>query len=175
MAVYRLGELMPEWPGEGACWVAPDAVVVGRVRLGTDVGIWFGAVLRGDNEWLTIGDGSNLQEHVMVHSDMGFPVNVGRGCTIGHRALLHGCTIGDNSLVGMGAIVMNGATIGANSIVAAGALVPEGKSFPDGSLILGVPGKLARPLRDEEIEGNRRSATGYRAKGRLFAQDFVRV
>lgn len=169
MPVHRLDAVTPALPPEGECWIAPDAHVIGKVKLHKDVGIWFGAVLRGDNELIEIGEGSNVQEHSMLHTDMGFPLTVGKGCTIGHRAILHGCTIGDNSLVGMGAIVLNGAKIGNNCLVGAGALVTEGKVFPDNSLIVGVPAKAIRTLDDAAIEGLRKSAASYVANWRRFA------
>ena len=120
MPIYALEGISPEFEDQASTWIAPDASLIGRVRLDRNVGIWFGVVIRGDNEAITIGADANVQEHVMMHTDAGFPLTVGRGCTIGHRAILHGCTIGDNSLIGMGAIVLNGAKIGENSLVGAG-------------------------------------------------------
>ena len=149
-------------------WIAPDAQVIGRIVLGRDVGVWFGAVLRGDNEAITIGAGSNVQEHTMMHTDMGFPLTVGENCTIGHRAILHGCTIGDNSLIGMGAIVLNGARIGNNCLVGAGALVTEGKVFPDNSLIVGSPARAVRKLDADAVERLKMSAQAYVANARRF-------
>ena len=122
-----------------ANWIAPDATLIGDVQVGRNAGFWFGVVIRGDNEPIVIGADTNVQEHTVMHTDPGFPLTIGEGCTIGHRAMLHGCTIGDNSLIGMGAIVLNGARIGKNSLVGAGALVTEGKEFPDNSLIVGSP------------------------------------
>ena len=171
MPVYALGDQAPDLPLRGECWLAPDADVIGAVTLAIGVGVWFGAVLRGDNEPINIGPDTNLQEHVMCHTDMGFPLKVGRGCTIGHRAILHGCTIGDDVLVGMGATVMNGAHIGAGSIVGAGALVTENKRFPDRALIVGTPARQIRDLDDAAVEGIRRSAAHYVATGRRFARD----
>ena len=168
MPVYSLDGHKPELADEESGWIAPDASVIGQVSLGKDVGIWFGAVLRGDNEPITIGDRSNLQEHVMVHTDPGCPVTVGEGCTIGHRAILHGCTIGDNTLVGMGAIVLNRAVIGRNCLVGAGALVTEGKVFPDGSLIVGSPAKVVRQLDEAAIEQLKGSAERYVRNARRF-------
>lgn len=173
MPIYALGDRAPEFDARETNWIAPDATLLGRVRLGAHVGIWFGAVLRGDNELIDIGEGSNVQEHTVMHTDMGFPLTVGRGCTIGHRAILHGCTIGDNSLVGMGAIVLNGARIGSNSLVGAGALVTEGKSFPDGSLIVGSPAKAVRELDEKAIELLRWSAAHYVENGRRFLKSLV--
>ena len=172
MPIYVLDGVAPSLPGPGEFWIAPDATVIGRVKLAAGVGVWFGAVLRGDGEPITIGQDSNIQEHCMLHTDPGFPVTVGRGCTIGHRAMLHGCTIGDNSLVGMGAIVLNGARIGRNSLVGAGALVTEGKEFPDNSLIVGSPARAVRTLDEKAIERLRWSAAHYVENARRFLADF---
>jgi carbonic anhydrase/acetyltransferase-like protein (isoleucine patch superfamily) len=169
MPTYSLDDVTPELPPPGSFWIAPDAHVIGRIRVGRDVGIWFGAVLRGDNELIDIGDGSNIQEHSMLHTDMGYPLSIGRNCTIGHRAILHGCTIGENSLVGMGAIVLNGAQIGANCLVGAGALVTEGKMFPDNSLIVGSPAKAIRSLDDAAAARLTASAAGYVRNWKRFA------
>lgn len=168
MPVYALDGHAPQIDDEPTTWIAPDATLIGKVRLGLAVGIWFGAVLRGDNELIAIGDGSNVQEHCVLHTDMGFPLTVGQGCTIGHRAILHGCTIGDNSLVGMGAIVLNGARIGRNCLIGAGALITEGKIFPDNSLIVGAPAKVARELDDQAAARLRLSAESYVANARRF-------
>ena len=159
MALYQLDEHVPTLaPG---AWVADSAEVIGRVELGVGASVWFGAVLRGDNERLQIGAGSNVQDGSVVHSDHGYPVNVGANVTIGHRVTLHGCSIGDGSLIGMGAVLLNGARIGRNCLVGAGALVTEGKQFPDGSLIVGVPAKAVRPLTPEQINGLQRNARHY--------------
>lgn len=170
MPLYRLDGASPKTPADGEYWVAPNAVVVGRVAIGEAVGIWFGAVIRGDNEPISIGAETNIQEHCIFHSDDGYPLTVGRGCTIGHRAILHGCTIGDNVLVGMGATVLNGAVIGDDCLIGAGALVPEGRTIPPGSLVLGMPGKVARPLSADEVARNRWSAAHYVANWRRFAK-----
>lgn len=161
MPIYSIDGVLPEFADEATTWVAPDASVIGRVRIGRNVGIWFGAAIRGDNEPITIGDDSNVQEHTVMHTDPGFALTIGKGCTIGHRALLHGCTIGDNTLIGMGAIVLNGARIGNNCLVGAGALVTEGKEFPDGSLIVGSPAKVVRALDDAAVQRLRVSAAHY--------------
>jgi carbonic anhydrase/acetyltransferase-like protein (isoleucine patch superfamily) len=166
--IFALDGVQPEFEDRSSNWIAPDAVLIGRVRLGRDAGIWFGAVLRGDNEPIVIGAATNVQEHTVMHTDMGFPLTVGEGCTIGHRAMLHGCTIGDNSLVGMGAIILNGARIGANSLVGAGALVTEGKEFPERSLIVGAPAKAVRMLDDAAVERLTGSAAHYVENGRRF-------
>ncbi|WP_283644044.1 gamma carbonic anhydrase family protein [Marinovum algicola] len=171
MPLYALGELVPQTPGPGSFWIAPGAHVIGDVRLGRDVGIWFGAVLRGDKEPLSIGDGSNIQEHVMIHADPGFPVRIGAGVTVGHRAIVHGCTIGDGTLIGMGATVLNGARIGSNCLIGAGALVTEGKDIPDGALVMGSPAKVVRMLGDEGRAGLRRPAEAYVQNWRRFARE----
>lgn len=170
MAIHSLDGVEPELPADGRFWIAPDARVIGRVRLGEDVGVWFGAVIRGDIEPIIIGDASNIQEHSVLHTDRGFPLTIGTGCTVGHRAILHGCTIGNNSLIGMGAIVLNGAKIGENSLVAAGALVPEGRDYPDGALIIGSPGRVVRMLDEAAIMRLRLSAANYVENARRFAR-----
>jgi len=170
MPLHAIDGVAPELDAPEETWIAPDAQVIGRVRLAKDTSLWFGAVLRGDNELISIGAGSNVQELTVMHTDPGFPLTIGEGCTIGHRAILHGCTIGDNSLVGMGAIILNGARIGRNSLVGAGALVTEGKEFPDNSLIIGSPAKAVRELDESAVAGLRRSAEHYVANGRRFSR-----
>ena len=171
MPLYALADLTPSTPEADRFWIAPDAHVIGQVTLGTDVGIWFGAVLRGDNEPISVGDGTNIQEGVMVHVDPGFPVSIGKGCTIGHHAIVHGCEIGDNSLVGMGATILNGARIGRNCLVGANALVTEGKEFPDNSLIVGSPARAIRMLDEKAEAGLRKSAESYVRNWKRFARD----
>ena len=175
MPSYSLDGVSPECPDEGSFWIAPDAHVIGKVRLGRDVGIWFGAVLRGDNEPIELGDGTNIQEGAMLHTDMGYPMRLGMGCTIGHRAILHGCTLGDHVLVGMGATVLNGARIGAGSLVGANALVTEGKVFPERSLIVGSPAKVVRELDDDAVAGLRRTADGYVRNWKRFRAGLYRL
>jgi carbonic anhydrase/acetyltransferase-like protein (isoleucine patch superfamily) len=175
MPIYALDGQAPDLPGEGHYWIAPDAHVIGRVRLGVDVGIWFGSVLRGDNEWISIGARTNVQEATVMHTDMGCPLDIGEGCTIGHRALLHGCTIGDHSLIGMGATILNNARIGKNCLVGANALVTEGKEFPDGSLIVGSPARVVRMLEPDAIARLSRSAEGYVRNWRRFAAGLTRL
>jgi carbonic anhydrase/acetyltransferase-like protein (isoleucine patch superfamily) len=174
MPLYSLDGQAPECPA-GFHWIAPDASLMGRVRLAEEVGIWFGAVLRGDNEWIEIGARSNIQEHAMLHTDMGFPLRVGADCTIGHRAILHGCTVGEGSLIGMGAIVLNSARIGRECLVGAGALVTEGKEFPDRSLIVGSPAKAIRTLDDAAAARLRQSAAGYVANAWRFAAGLAAI
>ena len=171
MPIYRLGDRVPKLPPAGSYWIAPNAQVIGDVQIGDDVGIWFGAVLRGDNDPIVIGSGSNIQDGVMVHTDPGKGVTIGEGCTIGHHAIIHGCMIGNNSLVGMGATVLNGARIGDNCLVGANALVTEGKIFPDNSLIVGSPARVVRTLDDVAIAGLRLSAQTYVRNWRRFASD----
>lgn len=171
MPLYALGEFEPKTPGPDRYWLAPDATVIGKVELGEDVGIWFGSVLRGDNEPIVVGKGTNIQEGVMIHTDPRYPVTLGENCTIGHHAIIHGCTIGDNSLVGMGATILNGAKIGRNCLVGANALVTEGKEFPDNSLIVGSPAKVMRVLDDEAVEKLKQSAVRYVANWKRFARD----
>ncbi len=144
MPLYLLDGHRPSLDDE--CWVAPDADLIADVRIEAGASVWFGAVLRGDNEAIVVGSRSNIQDLCVLHTDPGFPLAIGAGCTIGHRAILHGCTIGENTLIGMGAIVLNGATIGRNCLIGAGALIAEGKAMPDNSLVLGMPGKIARTL-----------------------------
>ena len=175
MPLYDLDGQSPETPGEGRFWVAPDAHVIGRVEIGEGVGIWFGAVLRGDNERIRLGAETNIQEHAMLHTDMGFPMEIGRGCTIGHGAILHGCVLGDHVLIGMGAIVLNGAKIGAGSLVGAGAHVTEGREFPPGSLIVGSPAKAIRTLDEAALEKLRGSAAGYVRNWKRFAAGMKRI
>lgn len=171
MPLYALGDIEPVAPASGRYWMAPTATVIGDVRIGLDVGIWFGAVLRGDNEPISLGERTNIQEGVMIHNDVGFPVTVGAGCTIGHHAILHGCTIGENSLVGMGATVLNGARIGQNCLIGANALITEGKEFADNSLIVGAPARAVRTLDETAVAALRRSADHYVERWKIFARD----
>jgi carbonic anhydrase/acetyltransferase-like protein (isoleucine patch superfamily) len=175
MPLYSLGNLTPKLPAEDRYWVAPDAHVIGQVELGEDVGIWFGAVLRGDNEPIVIGERTNIQEGVMIHTDPRFPVTIGAGCTIGHHAIVHGCTIGDNSLIGMGATILNGAKIGKNCLVGANALITEGKEFPDNSLIVGSPARVVRSLDETAAAGLGLSAESYVRNWQRFARDLKKI
>ncbi len=169
MPIYALAEKSPRLPAPGRHWIARDANLIGAVEIGDEVGIWFGATLRGDNEAIRIGARSNVQEGCVVHTDLGYPVEVGEDCTIGHRAILHGCVLGARTLIGMGAIVLNGARIGEDCLVGAGALVTERKVFPPGSLIVGAPAKVLRPLTDAEVEGLAKSAAHYVENWRRFS------
>lgn len=169
MTLYALDGLTPELPADGDVWVAPGAHVMGRVVLGAGVSVWFGAVLRGDNEVITVGEGSNIQENCVLHTDPGFPLTVGADCTIGHKVMLHGCMIGAGSLIGMGATLLNGVRIGENCLIGAGALITEGKEIPEGSLVMGAPGRVVRLLNEEEIARLRWAAEHYRDNMRRFA------
>lgn len=171
MTIYALGAKAPHFADRSSSWIAPDAKLIGDVRLGRNTSIWFGVVIRGDNDTIVIGDDTNVQEHAVMHTDPGFRLTIGNGCTIGHRAMLHGCTIGDNSLIGIGAIILNGAKIGKNSLVGAGALVTEGKEFPDNSLIIGTPARAKRPLEEAELEALREAASHYVQNGARFKAD----
>ncbi|MDF0600499.1 gamma carbonic anhydrase family protein [Psychromarinibacter sp. C21-152] len=168
MTLYALGELEPQLPEDGDYWIAPDANVIGQVILHTGASVWFGATLRGDNEPITVGAGSNVQENTVMHTDPGYPLTIGADCTIGHKAMLHGCTIGDGALIGMGATVLNGARIGAGCLIGAGALITEGKEIPPRSLVMGAPGKLVRELDDAAAAGLLASAAHYRERMRRF-------
>ncbi|UXN74125.1 gamma carbonic anhydrase family protein [Devosia sp. A8/3-2] len=174
MSLYELDGIAPRLDPDVAR-IAPTAVLVGDVVVGADAGIWFGVVARGDNETITIGARTNVQDNAVLHTDMGFPLTIGTGCTIGHKAMLHGCTIGDNTLIGMGATVLNGAKIGSNCLIGAGALITEGKEIPDGSLVVGVPGKVIRALDAEAIAGLVRSADGYVRNAGRFATGLADV
>lgn len=168
MTVHALGDKIPKFEDIATSWIAPTATIIGDVYIGREVTVWFGATVRADIETVTIGAGTNVQDHTVMHADPGFPLEIGQGCTIGHRALVHGCIIGDNCLIGMGAIVLNGAKIGSNSIVGAGALVTEGKVFPDNALILGSPARVVRFLSEEEVQSNRAAARHYVKNGQRF-------
>jgi len=170
MTLYAYGELTPDLPEDGDVWVAPGAHVIGNVTLGSGVSVWFGSVLRGDNEPIRIGAGTNLQEQTVIHTDPGFPCTIGENCTIGHKAMLHGCTIGEGSLIGMGATVLNGARIGAGCLIGAGALITEGREIPDGSLVMGMPGKVIRETTAEQRRANLASAAHYQSRMQAFRE-----
>ncbi len=173
MTLYTLDGIAPELPEDGDYWIAPDANVIGKVVLMTGASVWFGSTLRGDNETITIGRGSNVQENTVMHTDMGCPLTVGENCTIGHKAMLHGCTIGDNSLIGMGATILNNAVIGRNCLIGAGALVTEGKVIPDNSMVLGSPGKVVKELGPEWEQKLAASALSYQRNMRRFRDGMV--
>jgi carbonic anhydrase/acetyltransferase-like protein (isoleucine patch superfamily) len=175
MAIYELDGQRPELPEQGRYYVAENAQVIGRVRLKNDSSVWFGAVLRGDNEWIELGERSQIQDNCVLHTDTGFPLTIGSNCVIGHLVMLHGCTIGDNSLIGMGAVLLNGSKIGNNSLVGAGAVVTEGKSFPDNSLIVGAPARVIRTL-DAKVHGLiREGADVYVERSKFYPQKLKRI
>ena len=169
MTLYALGDRRPDVADDA--WIAPGTHLIGDIVVCAKASVWFGAALRGDNEQIFVGEGSNIQENAVLHTDMGFPLRIGAGCTIGHKAMLHGCSIGDNSLIGMGATVLNGAQIGRDCLIGAGALVTEGKVIPDGSLVVGAPGKVVRTLDAAAIDGLRLSALHYQQNAARFARD----
>jgi carbonic anhydrase/acetyltransferase-like protein (isoleucine patch superfamily) len=173
VALYQLGDDAPRIAP--TAWVADSAQLIGRVQLDEGASVWYGAVLRGDNEWITIGARSNVQDGSVLHTDMGSPLTLGEDVTVGHQAMLHGCTVGDGSLIGIQAVVLNGAKIGRNCLVGAGALVTEGKVFPDNSLILGSPAKAVREVSPEQLAGLRRSALGYVANAQRHRTQLKRV
>ena len=175
MPIYELDDAMPEFPGEGEYWVAETAVLIGRVRLKREASVWFGAVLRGDNEWIELGERSQIQDNATLHTDPGFPMVIGANCVIGHNVILHGCTIGDNSLVGMGAIMLNGARIGKNCLVGAGAVVTEGKEFPDNSMILGSPARVIRDVDDKAKSMIAHGADVYVRRWKQYAKGLKRI
>src|SRR5437870_3467572 len=168
MAMYELDGQGPELPGDGNYFIAVTAVVIGKVRLLNSARGWFGAVLRGDNEWIEIGEGSNIQDNSTCHTDLGFPLTIGKDCTVGHNVILHGCTLEDGALVGMGSIVMNGARIGRGCIVGAGAVITEGKQFPEYSLIIGAPARVIRTLTPEQVTAMGSAAKFYVGNGPRF-------
>ncbi|MDR9427352.1 MAG: gamma carbonic anhydrase family protein [Salibaculum sp.] len=173
MSLYALDGKTPEM--DETAWVAPGCHLIGQVVLGARASVWFGTTIRGDNEPIVVGAGSNLQENCVLHTDMGYPLTIGTNCTIGHKAMLHGCTIGNNSLVGMGATVLNGAVIGHNCLIGAGALVTEGKEIPDGALVMGAPAKVVRTLDAAAIEALTASALHYQDKAARFRAGLTEV
>jgi carbonic anhydrase/acetyltransferase-like protein (isoleucine patch superfamily) len=175
MPIYELNGARPEFPAEGEYWVAENATLIGRVRLKGQSSVWFGAVLRGDNEWIELGERSQIQDNATLHTDPGFPLVIGANCVIGHNVILHGCTIGAESLVGMGAIMMNGSRIGTNCIVGAGAVITEGKTFPDNSLIVGAPARVVRTLDEKAREMIRGGADIYVRRSQEYAKGLERI
>jgi carbonic anhydrase/acetyltransferase-like protein (isoleucine patch superfamily) len=175
MAIYELDGHSPQFPADGQYYIAGSAEVIGKVRLGSNTSIWFGSVLRGDNELIDIGDNSNVQDNCTFHTDIGFSLTIGKGCSIGHNVILHGCTIGDGTLIGMGAIVMNGARIGNRCVVGAGAVIAEGKRFDDHSLVVGVPAKAIRTLATEQLATMLGGADRYVENGRRFKAGLRRI
>ena len=175
MPIYELDGIKPEFPGEGHYWIAETAVLIGKVRLKHDASVWYGAVLRGDNEWIEIGENSNVQDNATCHTDMGFPLTIGKYCTVGHNVILHGCTVEDGALVGMGLIVMNGARIGRGSIVGAGSVITEGKQFPEHSLIIGAPARVIRALEPAQVAAMGSAAKFYVANGPRFKNGLKKI
>jgi carbonic anhydrase/acetyltransferase-like protein (isoleucine patch superfamily) len=175
MAIYELDGQAPELPADGQYFIADTAQVIGKIRLLDGASVWFGAVLRGDNEWIEIGVGSNVQDNCTCHTDKGYPLTIGRGCTIGHNVILHGCTIEDGALIGMGSIVMNGARVGRNSIVGAGSVITEGKQFPENSLIIGAPARVIRTLDAAQVDAMGGAARSYAANGPRFAKGLKKI
>jgi carbonic anhydrase/acetyltransferase-like protein (isoleucine patch superfamily) len=173
MAIYQLGNAVPVI--DASAYVADSAVLIGQVRLEAHASVWFGVTVRGDNDWITIGEGSNVQDNSMLHADPGFPCTLGKHVTVGHQVMLHGCSVGDGSLIGIGSVVLNGARIGRNCLVGAGALVTEGKEFPDGSLIMGSPAKLVGPLTEPQLERIRRTAPHYVAAIPRYRADLKKI
>jgi carbonic anhydrase/acetyltransferase-like protein (isoleucine patch superfamily) len=173
MAIYQLGEHAPEI--DASAYVADSATLIGKVTLAQDASVWSGVTIRGDNERITIGQGSNVQEGAVMHTDMGYPLTVGRHVTIGHQAMLHGCTVGDGALIGIQAVILNGAKIGKGCLVGAGALVTEGKEFPDHSLIIGSPAKAVRTLTAEDVARLEMSAASYVARAKLFKTELKKI
>jgi carbonic anhydrase/acetyltransferase-like protein (isoleucine patch superfamily) len=168
MAIYELNGQTPELPADGDYFIAETATLIGKVRLKKGASVWFGAVLRGDNEWIEIGEGANVQDNSTCHTDLGYPLIIGKDCTVGHNVILHGCTLEDGVLVGMGSIVMNGATIRRGSVIGAGSVITEGKEFPQYSLIIGAPARVIRPLDASQIERMARPAETYVAQSARY-------
>ena len=175
MAIYELDGEGPELPDDGRYWVADSAAVIGRVRLKRDTSVWYGAVLRGDNEWIEVGERSQVQDNSTLHTDPGYPIVIGDNCVIGHNVVLHGCTIASNSLIGMGAILLNGVKIGRNCLVGAGALVTEGKEFPDNSLIVGAPARAVRQVDETMAQEIARGADIYVRRAQRYATGLKRI
>jgi carbonic anhydrase/acetyltransferase-like protein (isoleucine patch superfamily) len=161
MTIYALGDRRPELPSGGEFWVAPDAVLIGHVRLLKDASVWFGAVLRGDNDWIEVGEGSNIQDNSVIHTDPGQPTIIGANVTVGHKVILHSAIVGDNSLIGMGAILLNRCRIGKNCLIGAGTMITEGKEIPDNSMVIGAPGRVVRQLTEPQLAMLKMSASVY--------------
>ncbi len=175
MSVYNLGGVAPELPGEDEYWIAPTAAVMGRVILKKNASVWFGATLRGDNDPIVIGENSNVQDGSVLHTDAGSPLTIGRDVTVGHMVMLHGCTIGDNSLVGIGSIILNGARIGRNCLIGANCLITEGKEIPDNSLVMGAPGKVVREVSEGQARVLTASAHHYVENWKRYRRELTPV
>jgi carbonic anhydrase/acetyltransferase-like protein (isoleucine patch superfamily) len=175
MTQYALGDDVPEFPASGNFWVAPDAALIGKVRLRENASVWFGAVLRGDNDWIVVGEGANIQDNSVVHTDPGTPTTIGAGVTVGHRVILHSCTVGENTLVGMGSTLLTGCSIGRNCLIGANTLIAEGKIIPDNSLVLGSPGRIVKQLSEQQLALLKISADVYVHNYRRFRDRLRRV
>lgn len=175
MAVYNLGDVAPELPAEDEYWIAPTAAVMGNVILKKNASVWFGATLRGDNDPIVIGENSNIQDGSVLHTDAGSPLTIGRDVTVGHMVMLHGCTIGDNSLVGIGSIILNGAKIGKNCLIGANCLITEGKEIPDNSLVMGAPGKVIREVSEGQVRVLTASAHHYVENWKRYRRELREV
>lgn len=173
MAIYQLGEHAPDI--DASAYIADSANIIGKARIEANASVWFDVTIRGDNELITVSENSNVQEGCVLHTDPGFPLTIGRNVTVGHQAMLHGCTIGEGSLIGIQAVILNGAKIGRNCLVGAGALVTEGKEFPDNSLIIGSPAKAVRTLNEEDIARIQRNTANYVKRGQLFKEQLIRI
>ena len=175
MPVYALGAQTPQLPGKGDYWIAPTAAVIGRVVMKKDSSVWYGVVLRGDNDPIVLGEGTNIQDNSVAHSDAGEPVILGDYVTVGHSVILHSCIVGDNSLIGMGSTLLSRCVIGKNCLIGANSLVTEGKVIPDNSLVVGSPARVVRSLTEEEIARLRRSAEGYVRNSRRHAAEVAEI
>jgi len=173
MAIYQLGDAAPAI--DPSAYIADSANIIGKVSIGAGASVWFGVTIRGDNEPIAIGENSNVQENCILHTDMGSPLTIGKNVTVGHQAMLHGCTIGDGALIGIQAVILNGAVIGKNCLIGAGALVTEGKDFPDNSLIIGTPAKVVRTLSEEEIANLHGNSANYVERGQFFKPNLKRI
>lgn len=171
--IYELGDIVPQIAD--TAWVAPNATVIGNIRMEAESSVWFNVVLRGDNDLMTIGARSNIQDGTVIHTDTGIPMTVGQGVTVGHQAMIHGCTIGDNTLIGIQAVILNRAKIGKNCLIGAGSLIPEGKEIPDNSLVMGTPGKVVRQLSDAEILMLKASADHYVENARRYREQLRKI
>ena len=175
MEIYALGDWTPEFPSDGAYWVAPDAVLVGRVRLRKNASVWFGAVLRGDNDWIELGENSNIQDNSVVHTDPGQPTIIGANVTVGHKVILHSATVGDNSLIGMGSILLNRCKVGRNCLVGAGTMITEGKEIPDNSMVIGTPGRVIRQLTEPQLAMLKMSSEVYVKNFQRFRESLKKL